>query len=443
MRTDGPTRTGGTRRGRGALAERDRLLVLLDDFTQALAAAPDVKGICTSAFDVLHRLLDWRIGIVYLHSEGAEGRLVMVHGRNVPPDVAEQLRTLPLDESTQSGAAALRGELVVSRRAAYPFPRFAGLVEEKSFTGIVSLPLAVRDRLVGVLTVFTVGNAEDDVPDWLRPGLGTIGRALALALSNARLFDDLAEARSQISRGYAEIDDFTYVLGHDIKEPLRTLHAYCSTLAADFGDALDESGTALVANIINSADYLQRLVDDLRKLAGAHRDRGPTVDLDMEALVHRAVAPFADIARERHAEIRVLRPLPRARGDVGGVEVVVQNLVSNGLKFNESGTPRVEIGHAADKRSTGGRQDRPDRRGCHTYFVRDNGLGIPPTQHDAVFAPFLRLQPRDAYGGTGAGLAIARRIVEANGGRIWVESEAGAGATFYFTLPAASEELGG
>lgn len=424
-----------------ALSERDRLLQLLFEFSQALVAAPDVKGICSSAFDVLARILSWRMGIVYLRSEEHHGRLVSVHSRNVPEELAERIRALPVDETTQSGTAAARGEVLVTSAALYPYPRFGAIVRDTGLGGVVSLPLHARDRLLGVLTVFTEGDPASDVPAWVRPGLGTVGRLLALALSNARLFDDLVDARAETRRTNEALEDFAYVMSHDLKEPLRTLQAYCGTLVADFGDVLDESGTSLVATIVRSADHLQRLLDDLLKLSVVGRDRGPTVDLDMEALADRVLRHFEDAARERGAQLRVLRPLPRARGDVAAIELVVQHLVSNALKFNKSRTPQVEIAHAADKRSQGGRPDRPDRRVWLTYSVRDNGIGIPASQQESVFAPFRRLQPPDAYGGTGAGLAIVRRIVEAHGGRVWVESQEGRGSTFFFTLPGATDEL--
>lgn len=438
MPSDDTTRRAG--RGRGALQERERLLGLLFDFSQALVAAPDVKGICASAFDVLERILDWRMGVVFLRTDEPEGRLVQVHGRNVPSDLEERIRALPVDETTQSGATAARGEILLTRGADYRYPRFDALVRDLGLGGIVSLPLVTRDRTLGVLTIFLEGDPESSVPAWVRPALGTLARLLAQSLGNARLFDALVHARAETRRANEALGEFTYVVSHDLKEPLRTIQAYCSTLAADFGDTLDEPGTSLVSNIVGSADHLQRLLEDLLQLSAVGRDRGPTVDLDMEALVARAILPFADAAAERDAEIRILRPLPRARGDVGTIETVVLNLVSNALKFNTSRKPLVEIGHAADKRSAGGRPDRPDRRDRHTYFVRDNGIGIAPARHTTVFAPFRQLQPRHAYGGTGAGLAIVRRIVEMHGGRVWVESQEGRGATFYFTLPVASDE---
>jgi signal transduction histidine kinase len=428
-------------RSRTALAERDRLLELLFEFSQALVSAPDVKGICASAFDVLARILDWRIGVVYLRSEEHQGRLVQVHSRNVPPELAERIRALPIDESSQSGTAARRGEVILTSAADYAYPRYASIIRDARLGGVVSLPLNARDRLQGVLTVFTVQDPSNAVPQWLRPGLGTLARLLAQSLSNARLFADLVDARAELRRVDESLNDLTYVASHDVKEPLRTLQAYCRTLQADFADALDEPGRALVSSIAGSADHLQRLVDDLLGLATVGRDRGPTVDIDVEALVGRVLLTFAERVAQRGAQIRALAPLPRVRGDVAAIERVVQHLVSNGLTFNESRTPTVEIGHAADKRSHGGRPDRPDRRIWHTLFVRDNGVGIPPAQQDAIFAPFRRLQPRGVGDGTGAGLAVVRRIVEIHGGRVWVESQPGKGATFFFTLPAATDEL--
>jgi light-regulated signal transduction histidine kinase (bacteriophytochrome) len=141
-----------------------------------------------------------------------------------------------------------------------------------------------------------------------------------------------------------------------------------------------------------------------------------------------------DLIQRKQASVRVQGPLPPAMGDPERVMQLLANLVSNGLKYNNNAQPEVVIG--SDPPPDG--QD-----GQVTLYVRDNGMGIDPAYHEQIFRIFRRLHRREEVEGTGAGLAICKRIVEAHGGRIWVDSRAGQGATFLFTLPQLRTQSGG
>jgi light-regulated signal transduction histidine kinase (bacteriophytochrome) len=139
--------------------------------------------------------------------------------------------------------------------------------------------------------------------------------------------------------------------------------------------------------------------------------------------VRVVVADLSDLIHRKGAQVRIEGVLPRVAGDRERVGQLLANLIGNGLKYNQNTAPEVVVGVAGDG---------------VTIFVRDNGIGIPPQYHEQVFRLFRRLHRREEYEGSGAGLAICKKIVEAHGGRIWVASEAGLGATFYFTLPSPS-----
>ncbi len=146
--------------------------------------------------------------------------------------------------------------------------------------------------------------------------------------------------------------------------------------------------------------------------------------MDLEEVIALIQADFAELIRDKRAEVRLAGPLPRVWGDRDRIAQLLGNLIANGLKYNTQDAPRVEIGA----------QEGPDK-GWVTLFIKDNGIGIDPQFHAKIFQVFRRLHAREDYDGTGAGLAISQKIVQAHGGHIWLESQPGLGSTFYLTLP--------
>jgi light-regulated signal transduction histidine kinase (bacteriophytochrome) len=144
---------------------------------------------------------------------------------------------------------------------------------------------------------------------------------------------------------------------------------------------------------------------------------------DLNELVRSTLEPLQITLREEKVDVRIPRPLPTVTCDRVRVGEVFHNLITNAIKYNDKPQKWVEVGV------------REGAGGPPVFYVRDNGIGIPPRHHGAIFRIFKRLHGRDKYGGgTGAGLTIVKKIVERHGGRIWVESAVGEGTTFLFTL---------
>jgi light-regulated signal transduction histidine kinase (bacteriophytochrome) len=235
---------------------------------------------------------------------------------------------------------------------------------------------------------------------------------------------DLEQAVAELRRTNQELEEFTYVVSHDLKEPLRTLEAFSNFLAADYGDRLDEEGREYIGHLTGASRRLGKLIDDLLTLSRAGRVIGTPRLLDWEAIFRVVRSDLQQLVAGRPGcVLSVEESLPAVQGDPERVTQLLSNLLSNALKYNESERPEVTVGVA----------DGDDA--FATIFVRDNGMGIDPRYHEQIFRIFRRLHRRDQYEGTGAGLAICKKIVEAHGGRVWVESGAGQGATFFFTLP--------
>jgi PAS domain S-box-containing protein len=240
--------------------------------------------------------------------------------------------------------------------------------------------------------------------------------------------DRLARTIDELSRRNREMDEFTYVVSHDLQEPLRTLTAFSDFLLRDYGERLDPEGREFVRYIVAASRRMRALIHDLLTLSRAGKVTGEFGTVNLEELVAQTRADLAELIRSRRAEVCVVGPLPPVWGDRDRIGQLLTNLVTNGLKYNDKADPRVEIGALE-----GGR----DRDFRVTLFVRDNGIGIEPQFHTKVFQLFRRLHTPEEVEGTGAGLAICSKIVQAHGGRIWLESEPNRGATFFVTLPKA------
>ncbi len=242
-----------------------------------------------------------------------------------------------------------------------------------------------------------------------------------------RLSDALRAKNDELLKINQELEEFTYVVSHDLKEPLRTLEAFSNFLAQDYGDKLAGEGQDYIAHLVQASRRLGKLIDDLLTLSRTGRVIHSPRPFDWAPASATVLRDLHGLIQRRGAHVSVEGTLPACIGDPERIGQLLANLIGNGLKYNKSDAPEVAIGA------------RPVCPGdTHaTIWVRDNGEGIAAQHHEQIFRIFRRLHRNDEVEGTGAGLAICKRIVEAHGGRIWVESKPGDGATFLFTLPLA------
>ncbi|MGD0382566.1 MAG: ATP-binding protein [Thermoguttaceae bacterium] len=254
------------------------------------------------------------------------------------------------------------------------------------------------------------------------------GHARELESAHARLEQQAAELRScmdQLDRINHELEDFTYIASHDLKEPLRGISSYCEILLEDYRHKLDAEGKRRLTTAIHLCDRTENLIDDLLTYCRVGRKAAVKTRVNLNAVTANLLKMIRPSIERRNAAVRITGPLPPVMGNATLIGMVLCNLISNGLKFNENRRPHVELGWVPTDPVT--------------FYVKDNGIGIAKEHHEAIFTLFRRLHSRKKYEGSGAGLTIVRKIVELHGGRIWLESAPGAGTTFYFTLSRCAE----
>ncbi|MBK8783220.1 MAG: PAS domain S-box protein [Anaerolineales bacterium] len=234
-----------------------------------------------------------------------------------------------------------------------------------------------------------------------------------------KLINELEEKNSELER-------FTYTVSHDLKSPLITIKGFLGFLEQDAASGNTVRLKADTQRIADATDKMQTLLNELLELSRVGRLTNPYQLVPFEELVREALEIVHGRLHEKNIEVHVDENLPIIFGDRQRLIEVLQNLLDNAAKFmGQIPNPRIEIG-------VSGQED-----GKPIFVIKDNGIGIDPVHHDRVFGLFNKLDARSE--GTGIGLTLVKRIVEVHGGRIWVQSEAGKGAAFYFTLPSKSD----
>ena len=263
-------------------------------------------------------------------------------------------------------------------------------------------------------------------------------RRILVELSALRTAHErLDEQARDLRRSNTELEQFAYVASHDLQEPLRKVASFSQLLARRYSGQLDERADQYIEFAVDGAKRMQVLINDLLAFSRVGRLTREHTVVDLRAVVDQAIANLSIVIEETGAEITVDDPLPAVRGDGTLLTGVFQNLISNAIKFRGADPPRIQV------------TVREDRE-FWLLAVHDNGIGIEREYAERIFVIFQRLHAKDAYPGTGIGLAMCRKIIEYHGGRIWLntdpaegqpdgDGESKQGTTFCFTLPKLSQ----
>ncbi|MFZ0418868.1 MAG: ATP-binding protein [Candidatus Sulfotelmatobacter sp.] len=243
---------------------------------------------------------------------------------------------------------------------------------------------------------------------------------------------DLAKKVEELARSNADLEQFAYVASHDLQEPLRMVTAYTQLLGERYRGKLDDNADKFIGYASEGALRMQVLIQDLLAFSRVGRKESAGESVDCELVMKEVLQTLASAIQESGAVIGY-ENLPAVWADRTQLAQVLQNLIGNAIKFRGKDPSLISV-----------QVEKSDQQWL--FSVSDNGIGIAPEDAENIFVVFQRLHARTEYPGNGIGLAICKKIIERYGGRIWVESQAGSGSVFKFTLPLggpdATEEAG-
>lgn len=340
-----------------------------------------------------------------------ETQIVGVLARDVIPPPAHALVFGKYEEAIRTGRPARWEE-----ESVYPGGKKVGVV-----TVVPVLDAhGSCSQLVGMVHDITERKAAEE----------EIGKLNEDLRREAEVLEERVRDRTaQLAERNQELKDFAYTVSHDLKAPLRGIAGYANELDRKHRTGLSDRATFCVGQIITATTHLDQLIEDLLQYSRLDSETPSVTDVELRDLVGLILRDRELLVRELHAEVTVDLPAAaRLRTWERGLAQILSNLIDNALKYSRrSSPPRV---HVAAAPVAGGWR----------FSVRDNGIGFDLKYHDRIFRLFNRLVRMEEYEGTGAGLAIAKKVVDKEKGRIWAESQPGQGATFFVELPTPQDD---
>jgi signal transduction histidine kinase len=321
--------------------------------------------------------------------------------------------------------------------ADYNLPHWRGIEGLKILeTEGLDVPLIVVTGALGEVTA--VECLKQGATDYVLKGaLARLPTAIRRALQEKKLRVErrnaekaLADKVEELARSNKELEEFAYIASHDLQEPLRMVASYTELLGERYRGKLDDKADRYIGYAVDGARRMQRLINDLLAYARVGSQAKPLLPTDSAAVLEMVVAGLQKVMESSEAKVEHA-DLPGVQADDVQLGQVFQNLIANAIKFRQSERPpRIRVSAESE-----GDMVR--------FSVADNGIGMEKEMTGRIFQMFQRLHTREEYEGTGIGLAVAKKVVERHGGRIWFDSVAGEGTTFHFTLPAAAMKIEG
>ncbi len=408
---------------------RLRDMSALVDMAKQITGKLKLQSVLQTTVQILKGLLNARASTITMLSED-KTELVVAAAAGVNPEF-HQAR-MKLGEGV-SGEVVRRGELIYIRDS-YQEPDF--LFFSEVVRSLLVVPLIIRDEPIGTLTV------DSDQPNAFSESdiqLMTIAAAqVSIAIANARLFEELEKHAEELAAAYEELkesdrlkDELVQNVSHELRTPLTFVKGYVDLLMeGEMGLVTPEQREALQI-VSDKTDEITRIIDDIITLQRIDSGNLHLEPVKMSDVLKTAVAAHSLVANKKG--LKIVHDLPEyecvAMIDKGRINQVLDNLISNAMKFSPNGgTIAVSMFEKDD---------------WVCVIVKDQGIGVPKDKQEKIFERFYQVDgsSRRRFGGTGIGLAIVKRIIDAHGGKIWVESEVGKGSTFYFTVPRAKQAV--
>jgi signal transduction histidine kinase len=396
-------------------SQLDRLAILYE-LSQQLTATLDVDQVLDAVFSQLQRIVKFNEFFIHFVDDSRMTQTTLLHIKLVNGEqiyLPKLLQPLIIEEGSPVW------KLVIEKQT---------FVDKLSETEIIYtyIPMAVKNNVIGLIVLGTEKETYSETEIRL---LESICGLTAIALEKTKLYEEIVQKSQEIQRRNKELDDFTYVVSHDLKEPLISIEAYSKILMDEYYIKLQGDGSEFLQSIVQASTRMKSLIDDLLTLSRISRITESFKPVDVESIIEDIKIDFNYSMQSKNVKLVVQDSIPKVFGNETQMKVLFRNLISNAIKFNNKQNPIIEVGYE---------NFGNDR---YKYFIKDNGIGIDEKYFEKIFAIFQRLHSRDEYEGTGAGLAIVKKIVEMHRGNIWVESNLGDGTAFYFTLLKVIEEI--
>ena len=283
------------------------------------------------------------------------------------------------------------------------------------------VPIYSKEKIIGSFNILSIEKHHFTQKE--KEIINSIGREIGSTISKLITEEKMKKLITELKRSNDELQQFAYITSHDLQEPLRTIASFTQLLERRYKNKLDSDADEFIDYIVEASIRMKQMILDLLEYSRLTRVEKRCQPLKIEDMLLDIFDNLNLLIIENKAQI-TYDALPTVFADESQLFRVFQNLIENAIKFKkENEDPKIHISAYFDQKNKE-----------NVFSVSDNGIGIEEQYFDRIFTLFQRLHTREEYGGTGIGLSISKRIIESHGGRMWVESEYGAGSTFYFTL---------
>jgi len=412
--------------------------LVLAEIGQKIGTELDIKDVISRLFKELKEILYIRNGLVLVQQLGQEDYIEAGStGYDTLQDAPKDrqggvLYTSNLSQWLNEHKKALEREQVEVDPQYEPIKQEALAWLNQNMAELL-IPIMMEDKISGLLGVGKKENLRSYTAKDIEL-LEKMGRQLGVTINNSLHHEDIVEKeilkyQKEVLEGVnKELDDFTYTVSHDLKEPLRAIDAFSKYVMDDYQDKLGEEGKHYLERVRANAERMKKLIEDLLEVSRIKR-KGITIEeVQTEEIMGEVKMRLEYAINQKSVEVIIKDRLPRIFCDRVRLTEVFLNLVSNAIKYNDKPKPIIEVGCN-------------DKGDFYEFYVKDNGIGIEEEYFGKIFEIFQRLGKREDTEGTGAGLTIVKKIVELHKGKIWLESKIGEGSTFYFTIPKAKSMI--
>jgi signal transduction histidine kinase len=390
----------------------------LHQIDKAILTAESPHTIAKTAVQQLQPILPYdRASVAIFDFESQKARLFPADAYRANDPIADHYNIDIITAALEKN----NGRPICSNIASFPPDNpIVNMLKGQNIQSIIIYPLRYRSKLIGAI------NLASAKPDAFNQNdiaiVDEIAAPLAIAIQQARLYEEVRQHAKELEDRNEELEQFAYVASHDLQEPLRIVISYVQLLARKYEGQLDEDADIFIHYAIDAALRMKNLIRDLLNYSRLGTRGKPFADTDCNQVLENVLHTLSLLVEENEATI-TFDPLPVIQADDVQIGQLLQNLISNAIKFRRDAPPRIHISARREE-------------DMWLFSVQDNGIGIEPQYTERIFAIFQRLHTIEEYPGTGIGLAVCKKIVDRHNGRLWLESQYGEGTTFFFTIPA-------